>query len=68
MSKAFLCLQTFKDAEYAVRELGLPLELVPQAPIHAEQEIWVTHREQLENAYQRLCNNNSSQEFTALRR
>ena len=60
MSKAFLFLHTLEDAEYAVRTLGLPLELIPQSPIHAEQKIWVTRREQLENAYRKLCNNNGS--------
>ena len=68
MSKAFLFLHTLEDAEYAVRTLGLPLELVPQMPIHAEERIRITHREELETAYRRLCENNSSREFTALRR
>ena len=67
MSKAFVFLQSLEDAEYAVRALGLPLQLVPQAPIHAERRIWVTRKEQLENAYRQLCDNNSSREFTALR-
>jgi len=67
MSKAFLFLQTFEDAEYAVRALGFPVELVPETPIRREERIQVNHREELENAYQRLRDNNSTGEFTALR-
>jgi len=67
MSKAFLFLHTLEDAEYAVRALGLPIELVPEAPIKMEERIQVTRREELENAYRRLCSNNSTGEFTALR-
>ncbi len=67
MSKAFLFLHTLEDAEYAVRALGLPIELVPQAPIKVEERIQVTRREELENAYRRLCSNNGTGEFTALR-
>jgi len=68
MSKAFLFLRTLEDAEYAVRALGLPIELVPQAPIKVDERIQVTLQEDLENAYRRLCDNNSTTEFTALRR
>lgn len=68
MSKAFLFLHTFEDAEYAMRALGFPLELVPQAPIRREESIQVNRREELENAYRRLCSNNSTGEFTALRK
>lgn len=50
MSKAFLFLHTLEDAEYAVRALGLPIELVPQVPIKAEVRIQVRCREELENA------------------
>ncbi len=67
MSKAFLFLHTLEDAEYAVRSLGLPIELVPQAPINAQERIQVTCREELQNAYRRLCSNNCTGEFTALR-
>jgi|GEM_PF-6500720 len=67
MSKAYLFLHSLEDAEYAVRALGLPIELVPQTPIKVEERIQVTHRDELENAYRRLCSNNSSGEFTALR-
>ncbi len=67
MSKAFLFLNTFEDAEYAVKLLGLPIELVPQAPIRTGERIQVYSRDELENAYQRLCRNNSTGEFTALR-
>lgn len=67
MSKAFLFLHTFEDAEYAVRALGFPIELVPQTPIRTDERIQVTRREELENAYRRLCSNNSTGEFTALR-
>ena len=67
MSKAFLFLHTFEDAEYAVRALGFPIELVPQSPIRIGERIQVNHREELESAYRRLCSNNSTGEFTALR-
>ena len=67
MPKAFLFLHSLEDAEFAVRSLGLPLELVPRDPIHAEQKIQVTHLDHLEKAYRQLCDNNTSREFTALR-
>ena len=67
MSKAFLFLHTFEDAEYAVRALGFPIELVPQTPIRTDVRIRVNRQEDLKNAYQRLCNNNSTGEFTVLR-
>jgi formate-dependent phosphoribosylglycinamide formyltransferase (GAR transformylase) len=67
MSKAFLFLNTFEDAEYAVKVLGFPVELVPQTPIKTGETIQVNSREELENAYHRLCSNNSTGEFTALR-
>ncbi len=67
MSKAFLFLHTFEDVEYAVRALGFPIELVPQAPIRIEEKIRVDRQEELEHAYRRLCSNNSGLEFTALR-
>jgi hypothetical protein len=67
MSKAFLFLNTFEDAVYAVKALGFPIELVPQSPIKTGERIQVYNREELENAYQRLCRNNSTGEFTALR-
>jgi formate-dependent phosphoribosylglycinamide formyltransferase (GAR transformylase) len=67
MSKAFLFLNTFEDAEYAVRVLGFPIELVPQAPINARERIRVNSQDELPNAYQRLCSNNSTGEFTVLR-
>jgi hypothetical protein len=67
MSKAFLFLHTFEDAEYAMRSLGLPIELVPQSPIKANERIQVTRQEELETAYRRLCRNNSTGEFTAMR-
>lgn len=69
MSKAFLFLHTLEDAKYAVRTLGLPVELVPQVPIRTNQPmIRVDCSEELENAYLRLCENNSTGEFTAIRR
>jgi len=68
MSKAFLFLHTFEDAEYAVRALGFSIELVPQAPIRCGEKIQVNRREELETAYQRLCSNNSTGEFTAMRK
>lgn len=68
MSKAFLFLHTLEDAVYAVNVLGLPVELVPEAPINADERIEVNKREDLEQAYQKLCMNNSTGEFTALRR
>jgi len=58
MSKAFLFLNTFEDAVYAVTALGFPVELVPQAPIRTGERIRVHRREELENAYHRLCSNN----------
>jgi hypothetical protein len=67
MSKAFLFLNTLEDAEYAVRILGFPIELVPQAPIRTDERIRVHRAEELENAYDRLCRNNVTAEFTALR-
>jgi hypothetical protein len=67
MSKAFVFLHTLEDAEYAVRLLGFPVELVPQTPIKTEERIRVIRREELEEAYRRLCRNNSTGEFTALR-
>lgn len=67
MTKAFLFLHTLEDAEYAVRVLGFPVELVPQSPIKVEERIQVTCRDELENAYRRLCTNNCTGEFTALR-
>jgi formate-dependent phosphoribosylglycinamide formyltransferase (GAR transformylase) len=67
MSKAFLFLNTFEDAEYAVKLLGFPVELVPQTPIKTGERIRVNSREELEKAYHRLCSNNSTGEFTALR-
>ncbi|MGD8672563.1 MAG: hypothetical protein PVF07_10900 [Thiogranum sp.] len=67
MSKAFLFLNTFEDALYAVTALGFPVELVPQAPIRTGERIRVHRREELENAYHRLCSNNVTGEFTALR-
>ena len=67
MSKAFLFLHTYEEAEHAARCLGLPIELVPQAPIKPAEPITVTHRDELENAYRRLCRNNCTDEFTALR-
>lgn len=68
MSKAFLFLHSFEDAQYAVRALGLPIELIPQVPIDNTQTICVNHSEELERAYLQLCRNNSSGEFTAIRR
>jgi hypothetical protein len=67
MSKAFLFLNTFEDAEYAVKVLGFPIELVPQAPIKTGERIQVHSHDELQNAYKRLCSNNSTGEFTALR-
>jgi hypothetical protein len=67
MSKAFLFLNSFKDAEYAVKILGFPIELVPEAPIRNGVRIEVHRPEELENAYHRLCSNNGTREFTALR-
>jgi len=66
MSKAFLFLHTFEDAQYAVRALGFPIELVPQTPIRTDERIQVTRQEELENAYRQLCSNNSTGEFTAM--
>jgi hypothetical protein len=68
MSKAFLFLHTYEDAEYALRALGFPVELVPQAPIRTGERIEVNRHDELENAYRRLCSNNSSGEFIALRK
>lgn len=67
MSKAFLFLNTLEDAEYAVQILGFPIELVPQAPIRSGERIRVHRAEELQNAYDRLCRNNVTGEFTALR-
>lgn len=67
MSKAFLFLHSFEDAQYAVRALGFPIELVPESPIKADERICVNHPDELEPAYRRLCLNNSTHEFTALR-
>lgn len=67
MSKAFLFLHTYEDAEYAARSLGLPVELVPQTPIRPDESIRVTRQDELESAYRRLCNNNCTGEFTVLR-
>ena len=68
MSKAFLFLHTLEDAQYAVRALGLPVELVPQVPINISEPIRVDRSEDLERAYHLLCENNSTGEFTAIRR
>ena len=68
MSKAFLFLHTLEDAQYAVRALGLPIELIPQVPISTTEPIRVNRSEDLERAYHRLCENNSTGEFTAIRR
>ena len=67
MSKAFLFLHTLEDARYAVSTLGFPIELVPESPIKTDERICVNTAEELEPAYRRLCQNNSTHEFTALR-
>ncbi|HHJ17891.1 MAG TPA: hypothetical protein ENJ80_14490 [Gammaproteobacteria bacterium] len=67
MSKAFLFLHTYEDAEHAARVLGLPVELVPQTPVRPDESIRVTREDELENAYRRLCRNNCTGEFTVLR-
>ena len=66
MPRAFLFLNSLEDAEFAVRSLGLPLELVPSGPINTGREIDVTHPDHLESAYRQLCDNNTSREFTAV--
>jgi len=67
MSKAFLFLHTLEDAKYAMHSLGLPIELVPQAPIQTGERIQVTRKDEIETAYRKLCRNNGTREFTAMR-
>jgi len=67
MSRAICFLHSLDDVRYAVRALGLPLELIPNSSLHGNEKVRLTQAGDLENAYRQLCSISTSDEFTALR-